>query len=538
MKHIRIIVLALLCLGLFSCEKRHIDDNLYGPSVCIINNGLQPVSMFDSEGKTRSFTIRTYCSGIEDANPNVRLVYNMSGVLDSYNQKNGTSYRLLPENCYKLDARHQVMEDKNVSFVVNFDCDKIAALAKDPFYADIQDYVIPYTLVSETEGVANAILEDVGNIFIKPELQAMTFEIEGPKSSEVRKDGEWYYMPFKMSTVVENKWSFAHSFEVKCSNQDGVEITESNYSVACISEAQSFTEGVSELEYELKLHSSLMVDASTWVNIHITSGTVDGENNFRASEVSEWKFEQYSILDCSDIPDSQLDWNTWNGGNGSRSDTHPRNIFNGKLDGGVWEGHNATNVPPAGGESYVNKGYTAPFVGIDFGREVDIHSLTVITPRASNWGQVRIGGFNFDWDKKLFQLSETEKANVTGTPGQWKFGLGNNQPSSFDAAKVDVARAALEAQLYEWCDEIFIWDLVLNKIATDRGGRTADNKISDERYKELHPIVVDRKTQYLQLIVLPGWWDFPTWNGINNGSIFQVAELEIVVNSPGVSRVK
>ncbi len=503
MKYLRILTAALLCIGFFSCEKRHVNDNLYDSSVCIINNGLQPVTLYDLEGKTHSFSINAYCSGFYDANPNVRLVYNMPGVLDAYNAENGTSYRLLPENCYKLDSRHLLMSDNRVSFIVTFDCDKIAALTDNPSYNDIQDYVIPYTLVSETEEVANPRVEDVGNIFIKPELKAMTFNLEGPTSSEVRLEGEWYYMPFKLSTAVENKWDVAHGFEMEFSNQDGVELGQDQYSVITSSEADAFDEGVSEINYEIKIHRSLLKDASTWVNIKATAGTVDSKGDFILSEVTNWKFEIYSLWDKSGVTAEDLAGSC----PGDAANTAPIYLFDGKLDT-FWKNQNVTPVEPS------------PWlIQIDMKNEVTIHAIGIYGRQdvSQRPGACRTGGFRFD--KTVTDI--VVPAEQCASNGQWDW------HKNLDAVK------ALFDVFYN-----YDYNMAVGGAAAPGGGADAL-----EYYLGPHWVVLDEPvtTSVLQWwIISESSWDRPvaTVNGSGGNRFTQAAELEIMLKTPGVSKVE
>ncbi len=537
MKKYLLILFALLCLGLVSCEQQ--EDTvpvIYGPSVLISNYGLQTDNLLDDADLAQGFPIYVECAGAFDGEVNVSLTTD-EAALEAYNQANGTSYRLMPADCYNLDAASKKMTNKQAEFVLTYDVEKIGALAKVYDYSDITDYVIPFAIVSETSGLEVETLDGVNNIFVNPRMThkiVEKFSLVGPSSDDVTVTEDAFSWSYKL-VQEDNKWASGYEFAVSVTDyNDNALVEGADYVLECSSEKEAFEAGGSEITYTLSFPTSTFASLPVDVKLKVKAEIKSVENGFivDGEGVSNLTFEPYPVLDCSNIPDSQLDWNTWNAGNNNRADTHPRNLFNGKLDGGYWEGHNAVNTPPPGGESYVNDGTTAPFAGINFGKEVYIHSLTVITPRSGNWGVVRAGGFNFDWDQKLFKLSEKEQANVAS--GQWKYGLGASAPGqndAYDESKVDICKAALEAQLSEWCDVIFNWDLVhLKKVK--RGGRAADNVIGDALYKELHPIVVDRKTQYLQLIALPGWWDFPAWNTRTNGSILDVAELEIRVVEP------
>ncbi len=493
--------MALICMGLFSCAKRHVDDNLYDSSVYIVNNGLQTETLYDVEGE-HTFTINTYCAGINGGNPNVRLVYNQAGVLDAYNEENGTSYRLLPENCYKLDSRHKVMEDNRVSYTVTLDCQKIAALTGDPTYSDIQDYVIPYTVVSETEGITDAIAKGVGNIFIKPEMNRVSYVLNGPKSSELELEGDWYSMPFRLSTAIENKWDIKHGFEMEFTDQNGEVINQDKYSVTCTSDAKAFNKGVSEVTYEVKIHKSLLVDASTWVNIKATAGTLDGESEFIYEDVSKWKFEVYSLWDKSGVTAADVAGSC----PGDSGSTGPICAFDGKLNT-YWKNQNVSPVEPS------------PWLlQLNLKQEVTIHALGIYGRQELNQrpGACRTGGFRFD-DTIADIVVPAEQCRSNG---QW------NWDSNLDAVK------SLFDVFYN-----YDYKMVVEGAAAPGGGADALSY-----YLEPHWVILDEDvtTSVLQWwIISESSWDRPvaTTNGSGGNRFSQAAELEIMVLAPGVSRV-
>ncbi len=419
--------MALLCMGLFSCEKRHINDNMYPSSVYIINHGLQAETLYDVEGRTHTFDINTYCAGFYGGDPNVRLVYNQAGVLDAYNEENGTSYRLLPENCYKLDSRHKLMEDERVAFTVTFDCDKIAALSNDQFYADIQDYVIPYTVVSETEGITDSILEEIGNIFIKPEMSKMSFTLIAPKTSDVVEDAESYSMQFKLKTAVENKWESEYNFDWELTDGDGLQLSQESYSITCSSATETFVSGVSEITYDLKLLKSSSLKA---VNIRAAVGRTDGGFDYVGKDVYNWKFEVYAPLSKEEGAVPGFERTHPNGdvcGNWLNDNNNPYKLINGVAGSDYW-GWNWNKRAEGGvrpedeaAEGTMGAGHPYAFI-FDLSAAVDVAGVCLWRSNASesNWKALGAGYVEFSndrdtWTGKVeFDFTDQSKYPFTG----------------------------------------------------------------------------------------------------------------------------
>ncbi len=499
MKYLRIIAMALICMGLFSCEERHIDDNLYDSSVCIINNGLQKETLYDVEGE-HIFTINTYCSGFYGGNPNVRLVYNQAGVLDTYNEENGTSYRLLPENCYQLDTRHKVMEDNKVSYTITFDCQKIAALTADKTYSDIQDYVIPYSIVSETDGINNPVSTGAGTIFIKPEMNRVAYVLDGPKSSELKLEGDWYFMPFKLSTSIENKWDIKHNFDMEFTDQNDKEVSTEKYSITRTSAAETFNKGVSEIAYEVKIHKSLLVDATTWVNIKASAGTLDEKSKVVYEDVSNWRFEVYSLWDKSGVTEADVEGSS----PGDSDITTPICAFDGDVNT-YWK----------------NQGIVEPspwLLQLNLNKELTIHALGIVGRQdmSNRPGACRTGGFRFDNTVTDIEVPAEQCAGN----GQWNWHL-----------NLDYVKGLF--------DIFYNYD---HAMVVEGKDAPSNGDLQHAEYLETQWIELDEDvtTSVLQWwIISESSWDRPvaTINGSGGNRFSQAAELEIMVKAPGVSRV-
>lgn len=70
-KYILIGFAALLSAA--ACEPSHLEDNLYDPSVYILNNGYQKTSTFYDVQSSFSAEVNAYCGSYYEQNPQVKL---------------------------------------------------------------------------------------------------------------------------------------------------------------------------------------------------------------------------------------------------------------------------------------------------------------------------------------------------------------------------------------------------------------------------------------------------------------------------------
>lgn len=175
MKHIYKFLIPALLVVFASCEPSHLEDNLPSAGVCFVNSGVQKATIFDTQ-KSVEFPVYAYCGSFYDANPEVEVTVDESSIT-RYNEKNRTSYKVLPSDCYTLDRTKAQMENKKASFNVTFDVQKVVALSQTADYSDISQYVIPLTLRSLTAGVSDPVSEEVGSEFIMPVLSEVTYSV-------------------------------------------------------------------------------------------------------------------------------------------------------------------------------------------------------------------------------------------------------------------------------------------------------------------------------------------------------------------------
>ena len=174
MKRIFLYVLSALLFAV-SCEPDHKEDHLPAAGVYFINFGLQKAPIFDTQ-KTLTYPVYAYCGGFYDADPVVEVRVDEAAMV-RFNDENYTSYKVLPRDCYSLDITQVKMNRKKAVFNIVFNVEKLLALSTKDDYSDIQEYLVPLSLKSLTEGVSDPVSDAVGCEFIKPVLSEVLYDI-------------------------------------------------------------------------------------------------------------------------------------------------------------------------------------------------------------------------------------------------------------------------------------------------------------------------------------------------------------------------
>ena len=111
-------------LSAAACEPSHLEDNLYDPSVYILNNGYQKTETFYDVQSSFTAEVNAYCGSYYDQNPKVRLSED-AAVLERYNEENSTSLQALPADCWSLESSDLQMKDKKATFKVDFNIEAL-----------------------------------------------------------------------------------------------------------------------------------------------------------------------------------------------------------------------------------------------------------------------------------------------------------------------------------------------------------------------------------------------------------------------------
>ncbi|MDY5356739.1 MAG: DUF1735 domain-containing protein [Candidatus Cryptobacteroides sp.] len=156
-------IISAFALGLFmsaSCEDNRLegmcDDQVY-----FINSGTQVINVSKRDYADFPFTI--YKAGIGQTSASVDVVVDEQ-LLEKLNEENGTSYKLLDENCYTIKETHFDFSAKDVSFSSSIELDG-AAIGSFQSIA-VKEYVLPLALRS-----TGNVSEKLGYILLVPVLE-------------------------------------------------------------------------------------------------------------------------------------------------------------------------------------------------------------------------------------------------------------------------------------------------------------------------------------------------------------------------------
>ncbi len=496
MKKYLSILSAVLCLGLYSCQEKPIEPVVYGPSVLISNYGLRSENILDDKDVPQEFLIYTECDGAYDGEVKVSLTRD-EAALNAYNLANGTSYRALPANCYNLDASSKTMSGKRAEFVVTFNVEEIASLAKVYDYSDIKDYVVPFAIVSETTGLEAETLDGVNYIFVNPKMThkiVEKFSLVGPSADGVTITNDAYTIAYRI-VPEDNRWASGYDFDMTVTDAKDVALVEGiDYVISCSSEEEAFAIGDSEITYTLSFPTSALSALPADIKLKVKAELKGVENGFivDGTGVSSLTFEPYPLWDKSGVTAADVAGSC----PGDSGNTGPICAFDGKLNT-FWKNQNVSPVEPS------------PWLlQLNLKQNVTIHALGIYGRQELNQrpGACRTGGFRFDNTMTDIVVPAEQCRNN----GQW------NWDSNLDAVK------SLFDVFYN-----YDYKMVVEGAAAPGGGADALSY-----YLDPHWVILDEDvtTSVLQWwIISESSWDRPvaTVNGSGGNRFSQAAELEI-----------
>lgn len=156
-------IISVFALGLFmsaSCEDNRLegmcDDQVY-----FLNSGTQVIKVSKRDYADVLFTI--YKAGIGQTSASVDVLVDEQ-LLEKLNEENGTSYKLLDENCYTIKETHFDFAAKDVSASSSIELDG-AAIGSFQSIA-VKEYVLPLVLRSTSN-----VSEKLGYILLVPVLE-------------------------------------------------------------------------------------------------------------------------------------------------------------------------------------------------------------------------------------------------------------------------------------------------------------------------------------------------------------------------------
>lgn len=287
MKQKYIFAASAVILSAVACEPSHLEDNLYDPAVYILNHGYQKTETFYDVQSSFSADVDAYCGSYYDKNPEVRLVED-DAVLEKHNTDNSDTLKVLPSDCWSLEASDLEMVDKKARFKVNFNIEALKSLSVEADYSDLKGYAVPLRLKSLTDGVNEASQEGLSSVVIVPDMSMMAFSLENSGVSETNLDklGDsegTITLEYKVRTGIENNWNngVRFSFNVASENAEYPLLPEGAYSVTS-SSGEGFVPGVSEIVYTVIIDKSKAVERN-----YSLVASVESEGGFKVEGNSE-----------------------------------------------------------------------------------------------------------------------------------------------------------------------------------------------------------------------------------------------------------
>ncbi len=155
------LLIASCVIGLASCES-DIDNFMVDDSIGFLNNGCVEADVLS--GVSEPYMLYSIKSGKGSQDANVTISVDPQ-VLSDYNEANGTSYTVLPADCYSLKVANLIFskEDYRKPFEIAWNQDRLsAAVEADPMA------VIPIRMTVAETGVQ--VNEDRLTVLIKPNI--------------------------------------------------------------------------------------------------------------------------------------------------------------------------------------------------------------------------------------------------------------------------------------------------------------------------------------------------------------------------------
>ncbi|WP_188749043.1 BT_3987 domain-containing protein [Parapedobacter defluvii] len=324
MRNISTGIAALLFMALFfSCEKRHIDDNIPASVVNFSRAGLRISEFYDVEGvHTDTFYVTN--AGFEiPADIDVTVAVDETG-LGAYNESNGTDYQLLPPSCYALEqvSGKVTASHRTHPFLVVFDCEAFGQL-ENP-----SQYVLPIRLSgSQPEAIGEQSL-----LIVQPHMLEAQLALDGAGVTEVRLPDapETPEYRFTVSAGFESRWDINFELiegqavldEYNAAHQTNYRaLPEQAYT---LESATSLSAGVSSADVTFSLRKADVPAGVYAIAVKLQSGDIDGRsigidadnigiiriNNGSTTQRldrSAWSISFFDSYGATDVPEKMLD---------------------------------------------------------------------------------------------------------------------------------------------------------------------------------------------------------------------------------------
>lgn len=267
--HFKILVFILLLLCVHSSCVDNRMHNMVDDKVYVLKPSYNEVKVFNWEGFVYSFEVIK--SGVGQQSSDIKLIVDES-YLTNYNQENGTSYKLLPENLYTIKTNQMSLSSKDyrVLFPIEFDSDGIIDLQGE----GNKEYILPIRVEVANKTIAateDRLFSLIAPIVHQPYLEftnpglAINVHALTPESNDLLQ------FATKLETNYNNKWDLSYEIIVEPQAVDA-------YNAANGTTYKLLPEAAYKLHPESQRIKKDLNEGSYQYDI-LKSGLVDGDTN-------------------------------------------------------------------------------------------------------------------------------------------------------------------------------------------------------------------------------------------------------------------
>lgn len=212
MKRNRIIQYLSLAVLLFvsACSQEYLDEYRVDDKIYLNESGLNTPTVFNWGTYTHDVYVIKGGKGFQGAH--VKLVID-EAKLSEFNASNGTSYKIMPDNCYAIKVSELTFgkEDYRKSFQIEFNPEALLQLANDAQYVlpcrmEILDHSIEAADSSKMFALLSPTIQ-------QPYLRLKDTGLMKPGASFVSGSDDEYVFYTKVVTNYYNQWDLTYTLE-------------------------------------------------------------------------------------------------------------------------------------------------------------------------------------------------------------------------------------------------------------------------------------------------------------------------------------
>lgn len=294
----------LITLLIIGCED-HTDDNMMDSKQYFSRTGIIEADIYMTDDYI-DYPLYIHQSGFSTENMDAELKVSHAA-MERLNEKNGTSYKMLPLTTFKITkAKVEMVEDeRKANFMITFDIEALKALA------NLEEYGVAVEIISEDPSSINQNKKDV---LLLPNLREplIYFNISGVRQ-EIMQEGESGKLEFSLDICTD----FVVQYDVDLDiGFDANTITDYNLAKKTI--LVSAPDGSAAIEGRVKLLKGskkstvkVVVDKSMLTgNIYTVPVVLKSASHYKIDNEKDYLFVRFSHKEQSSIA-SQMNRGMW-----------------------------------------------------------------------------------------------------------------------------------------------------------------------------------------------------------------------------------